>query len=37
MNTMKYDTNKRWVIDNFNQQEVGSLQLLENFLFEEEG
>jgi hypothetical protein len=37
MNTMKYDTNKRWVIHKLNQQDVGNLQLLENFSFEEEG
>jgi hypothetical protein len=29
MNTMKYDTNKRWVIHNLNQQEVGNPWLLE--------
>jgi hypothetical protein len=23
-NTMKYDTNKKWVIHNLNQQEVGN-------------
>jgi hypothetical protein len=37
MNTMKYDTNKRWVIHNLSQQEVGNLQLLEKFSFEEKG
>ncbi len=26
MNIMKYDTNKRWVIHNFNQQEMGNPQ-----------
>jgi hypothetical protein len=35
MNTMKYDTNKRWVIHNLNQQEVGNPQLFENFSFKE--
>jgi hypothetical protein len=37
MNTMKYDTNKRWVIHNFNHQDVGNPWLFENFSFEEEG
>jgi hypothetical protein len=34
---VKYDTNKRWVIHNFNQQEVGNILFFENFSFEEEG
>jgi hypothetical protein len=37
MNIMKYDTNKRWVIHNLNQQEVDNLRLFENFSFKEEG
>jgi hypothetical protein len=37
MNTVKYDTNKRWVIHNFNQQEMGNLWLLKYFSFKEEG
>jgi hypothetical protein len=37
MNIVKYDTNKRWVINKLSQQEVGNLQLLENFSFEEKG
>ncbi len=37
MKTMKYDANKRWVIHNLNQQEVGNPQLLGNFSFEDEG
>jgi hypothetical protein len=36
MNTVKYDTNKRWVIHNLSQQEVGNPWVLENFSFEEE-
>jgi hypothetical protein len=36
MNTMKYDTNKRWVTHNLNQQEVGNPRLFENFFFERE-
>jgi hypothetical protein len=32
MNTVKYDTNKRWVIHNFNQQEVCNLWLFENLI-----
>jgi hypothetical protein len=36
-NTMKYDTNKKWVIHNLNQQEVGNSRLFKNFSFEEEG
>jgi hypothetical protein len=35
MNIVKYDTNKRWVIHNLNQQEMGNLQFLENFSIEE--
>jgi hypothetical protein len=35
-NIMKYDTNKRWVIHNLSQQEVGNLWLFEIFSFEEE-
>jgi hypothetical protein len=34
INTMKYDTNKRWVIHNFSQQEVGNAWLLEKNSFE---
>jgi hypothetical protein len=34
MNTMKYDTNKRWVIHNLSQQEVDNSWLFENFSFE---
>jgi len=34
MNTMKYDTNKRWVIHNLNQQKVNNPQLFEFFFFE---
>jgi hypothetical protein len=37
MNTMKYDTNKRWVIHNLNQQKVGNPRFLESFSFEKEG
>jgi hypothetical protein len=37
MNTVKYNTNKRWVIHNLNKKEMGNLQLLEIFFFEEEG
>jgi len=37
MNTVKYDTNKRWVIHNLSQQEVGNMCLLEKISFEEEG
>jgi hypothetical protein len=33
MNIMKYDTNKRWVIHNFNQQDMGNLQYLKFFYF----
>jgi len=33
MNIVKYDTNKRWVIHNLNQQDVGNPQFLENFSF----
>jgi hypothetical protein len=36
-NIMKYDTNKRWVIRNLSQQEVGNLWFLENFSFEKKG
>jgi hypothetical protein len=36
MNTVKYDTNKRWVIQNLNQQEMGNLQLFEENSFERE-
>jgi hypothetical protein len=36
MNIVKYDTNKRWVIHNLNQQKVSNLLLLEIFSFEEE-
>jgi hypothetical protein len=35
MNIVKYDTNKRWVIYNLSQQEVGNPWLFENFSFEE--
>jgi len=34
---MKYDTNKRWVIHNCNQQKLVNLQLLKKTFFEEEG
>jgi hypothetical protein len=37
MNTMKYDTNKRWVIHNFNQQEVCNLWLIEKLYLKKEG
>jgi hypothetical protein len=37
MNTMKYDTNKRWVIHNLSQQKMGNPQLLEKHSFEEKG
>ncbi len=37
MNIVKYDTNKRWVIHNFSQQEMGNLRLLKKFSFEDEG
>jgi hypothetical protein len=37
MNTVKYDINKRWVIHNLSQQEVGNSWLLEKNSFEEEG
>jgi hypothetical protein len=37
MNTMKYDTNNRWVIYNFNPQEMNNPWFLENNSFEEEG
>jgi hypothetical protein len=37
MNTMKYDTNKRWVFHNLSQQDVGNPQLFEKNSFEEEG
>jgi hypothetical protein len=37
MNIVKYDSNKRQVIYNISQQEVGTdSQLLENFSFEED-
>jgi hypothetical protein len=36
MNIVKYDTSKRWVIHNFNQQEVGNPQLFENISFKED-
>jgi hypothetical protein len=36
MNTMKYDTNKRWVIHNFNQQEMGNSRFFEKKSFEGE-
>jgi hypothetical protein len=29
MNTMKYNTNKRWVIHNLGQQKVGNLWVFE--------
>jgi hypothetical protein len=32
-NTLKYDTNKWWVIHNVKQQEVGNMWLLEKFLW----
>jgi hypothetical protein len=35
MNTVKYDTNKRWVIHNLNQQEVGNMWFID-FIFLEE-
>jgi hypothetical protein len=37
MNIVKYDTNKRWVIHNLNQQEVGIPQFFEKISFDEEG
>jgi hypothetical protein len=37
LNTMKYDTNKRWVIHNIKQQKVGNLCFLKQNSFEEEG
>jgi hypothetical protein len=37
MNIMKYDTNKRSLIHNLSQQEVGNLRFLKNFSFEDEG
>jgi hypothetical protein len=37
MNNVKYDTNKRWVIHNFNPQEVNNPQFLEKHSFEKEG
>jgi hypothetical protein len=36
MNIMKYDTNKRSVIHNLSQQEVGNLWLFEKFSLEGE-
>jgi hypothetical protein len=35
MNLVKYNTNKRWVIHNLSQQEVGNTWLLEKNSFEE--
>jgi hypothetical protein len=37
MNTMKYDTNKRWVIHNLNQLEMGNMWFFKNFFLEEKG
>jgi hypothetical protein len=36
-NTVKYDINKRWVIHNLNQQEVGNVGFFKNISFEEKG
>jgi hypothetical protein len=33
MNIMKYDTNKRWVIHNLNQQKMGNLRLFGKFFW----
>jgi hypothetical protein len=37
MNIMKYDTNKRWVIHNLNQQEVGNPRFLKTFSLKKRG
>ncbi len=37
MNTMKYDTNKRWVIHNLSQQKMGNPQLLEKIPLKKKG
>jgi hypothetical protein len=36
-NVVKYNTNKRWVVHNLNEQEVDNPWLLEKKSFEEEG
>jgi hypothetical protein len=37
INTVKYDTNKRWVIHNLNQQEVDDAWFFEKNSFEDKG
>jgi hypothetical protein len=37
MNIVKYDTNKSWVIHNFNWQEISNQWFFEKKSFEEEG
>ncbi len=37
MNTMKYDTNKRWVIHNLNQQDMGNHDFLKTFTLKRRG
>jgi hypothetical protein len=37
MNIMKYDTNKRWVIHNLNQQEMGNHNFLKTFTLKKRG
>jgi hypothetical protein len=37
MNTVKYDTNERWLIHNLSQQELSNPQLFKNFSFETKG
>jgi hypothetical protein len=37
MNTVKYDTNKGWVIHNLNQQEVGNPRFFKTFSLKKMG